>query len=516
VTVVSPPGAARPAARSATRGRRTPRRSRGVGRPASRASPRTLADSTSGSYPRSAAAVAAASSVRPFPTTNAALRSNAGSPAVGVSGSSPSAPARRRSRALSGASRSYRSRTASASAYVVGVGDGGPARDRVERVADHVADREGDGRRGGAARANCPPFTAEQCFRTALISSIDAPDVSSADVSARRSPTEMGPGRGQQRAAPAGDDRENEVVGAGALGRVEDPPSALDTPLARQRMIAREHVDRRGRRRVTRAARPSSPGVVRNDDPLVDLSVAPAERAPATPAAAPAVAFPAPRRTTRSYASRSYSPPAPSTPSIRRVPSRTETASRISARERAASIPAARQSGPPRVSVSERVARGRETSRRRRSSRRHRSWRWLSAERHISGAGRTIRPAGYGYRSLVASRCALAAIAAIRRGSGRRNPRGPTRRPRRRPRRRRSRPRGRTVVPGHRSRPSSTRRAPPEPEAAGTDTCRAARARASPSNASRGAPVRARGSPRSSRRTGRSVEPREAATGRGG
>jgi len=67
------------------------------------------------------------------------------------------------------------------------------------------------------------------------------------------------------------------------------------------------------------------------------------------------------------------------------------------------------------VSVSERVARGRETSRRRRSSRRHRSWRWLSAERHISGAGRTIRPAGYGYRSLVASRCALAAIAAIRR-----------------------------------------------------------------------------------------------------
>jgi len=45
---------------------------------------------------------------------------------------------------------------------------------------------------GAAARANCPPFTAEQCFRTALISSIDAPDVSSADVSARRSPTEMG------------------------------------------------------------------------------------------------------------------------------------------------------------------------------------------------------------------------------------------------------------------------------------------------------------------------------------
>jgi len=37
-------------------------------------------------------------------------------------------------------------------------------------------------------------------------------------------------GRASSARCPAGDDRENEVVGAGALGRVEDPPSALDTP----------------------------------------------------------------------------------------------------------------------------------------------------------------------------------------------------------------------------------------------------------------------------------------------
>jgi len=45
---------------------------------------------------------------------------------------------------------------------------------------------------GAAARANCPPFTAEQCFRTALISSIDAPDASSSEVSARSSSTDIG------------------------------------------------------------------------------------------------------------------------------------------------------------------------------------------------------------------------------------------------------------------------------------------------------------------------------------
>jgi len=188
-------------------------------------------------------------------------------------------------------------------------------------------------------------------------------------------------------------------------------------------MIAREHVDRRGRRRVTRvSARPVRGSSVTTIPSSISRSLRPS--APATPPPHP----------------RSPSPPREEDDPVvrvevvlaaRAVDALDSEGSRLGPRRRRGSAaPGARprsrprgSRGPPRVSVSERVARGRETSRRRRSSRRHRSWRWLSAERHISGgAGRTIRPAGYGYRSLVASRCALAAIAAIRRGSGRRNP----------------------------------------------------------------------------------------------
>ena len=102
-------------------------------------------------------------------------------------------------------------------------------------------------RAGGAAAASRPPLIAERCLRTQFISSIVAPERSSARFTACLS-ARVRPGRQrQQRRAAAGDQAEHQVVGTEALHQLEDARGRRAPGLVGHRMRRLDDLDAPGR-----------------------------------------------------------------------------------------------------------------------------------------------------------------------------------------------------------------------------------------------------------------------------
>ena len=155
------------------------------------------------SQPRSRATAAAASSERlGVATMIVSTRARRGSPGFGVSSMLPAAPSSRCARTAAGGSMRYLASTASASAKVVRSATVGPEPITPGSSLGTSEISQDRTRAGCAAMASRPPLMAERCFRTVFISTMLAPDFSSARLTSCLSAS-VRPGAGRASSAEA-------------------------------------------------------------------------------------------------------------------------------------------------------------------------------------------------------------------------------------------------------------------------------------------------------------------------